>query len=60
MQTSLNGIVGALLTAFLWPGDYVRRRLGIDLEQDGGIVRSFVNMVFWGAVTLALALRFAQ
>lgn len=51
-------IIRMLETVFLWPGDYVRRRLGIELEQDGGIIRSFVNMTVWGAVTAFIALRY--
>lgn len=43
---------------FLAPGDLVRRRLGITTEQDGGMIRSFVNMCVWGAVALMIALRF--
>ncbi len=37
---------------FLAPGDLVRRRLGITVEEDGGIIRSFVNMCVWGVVTV--------
>lgn len=37
---------------FLAPGDLVRRRLGITVEEDGGIIRSFVNMCVWGLVTV--------
>lgn len=40
------------LDAFLWPGEAVRKRLGISLEQDGGIIRSFVNMIVWGTIAL--------
>jgi len=41
---------------FFWPGDVVRRSLGITVEEDGGIIRSFVNMIVWGVVSLLLAL----
>lgn len=50
-------IARLLLTIFLWPGDAVRRFAGITIEQDGGIIRSLVNMVFWGAVFLLVALK---
>ena len=40
-----------LLWIFLLPGDLVRRRLGITVEQDGGLIRSFINMCFWGIHT---------
>ena len=41
---------------FLWPGDQVRRSLGITDDQDNGILRSMINMIVWGIVALALAL----
>ncbi len=41
-----------IVRIFLAPGDLVRRRLGITLEEDGGIIRSFVNMCVWGLVTV--------
>lgn len=58
MTSPHKSLVGSLLALFLWPGDFVRRKLGIELEQDGGIVRSFVNMVVWGGVILFLGLQF--
>ena len=33
-----------LLWLFLLPGDLVRQKLGITVEEDGGLIRSFVNM----------------
>ncbi|MBU4527961.1 MAG: hypothetical protein KUA43_13160 [Hoeflea sp.] len=47
-----------LLWLFLLPGDLVRQKLGITVEEDGGLIRSFINMCFWGAVTLMIALKF--
>jgi len=47
-----------LLWLFLLPGDLVRRQLGITVEQDGGLIRSFINMCFWGTVTLLIALKY--
>ncbi|SOE17533.1 hypothetical protein SAMN05877838_2433 [Hoeflea halophila] len=47
-----------LLWLFLLPGDLVRRQLGISVEQDGGLIRSFINMCVWGAVTLLIALKY--
>ena len=40
------------------PGTLVLNRLGVSLEEDGGIIRSFINSCFWGAVCLAIALQF--
>ena len=37
-----------LLWLFLLPGDLVRQKLGITIEEDGGLIRSFINMCFWG------------
>ena len=43
---------------FLWPGDLVRRGLGLSEEQDAGVLRSFINSVFWGGIALFIALKF--
>jgi len=51
-------ILKILSQLFLLPGDIVRRRLNITTEQDGGILRSFINMVFWGAVLVWVILLF--
>jgi hypothetical protein len=51
-------VMNTLLWLFLLPGDLVRRQLGITVEEDGGLIRSFVNMCFWGAVTLLIALKY--
>lgn len=40
--------------AFLWPGDRIRRSLGVTDDQDNGILRSMINMIVWGIVALAL------
>jgi hypothetical protein len=53
-----EAVMKTLMWLFLLPGDLVRRRLGITVEQDGGLIRSFVNMCFWGAVTLLIALKY--
>ncbi|PWV99130.1 hypothetical protein DFR52_104422 [Hoeflea marina] len=45
-----------LLFVFLFPGDLVRRKLGITVDEDGGLIRSFVNMCFWGTIALWTAL----
>lgn len=51
-------IIRMFVTILLWPGDAVRRRLGISVEQDGGLIRSFVNQVFWGTVLVVIAFRY--
>jgi len=40
------------LKLFFFPGDYVIRKVGISIEEDGGILRSFINMCFWSVVIL--------
>ena len=45
-----------LAKGFLLPGTLVINWIGISIEEDGGIVRSFVNMCFWGTIILAIAL----
>lgn len=50
----LRGFVYVLLL----PGDIVRRKLGMTVEEDGGILRSFVNMCVWGAVLTGIALHY--
>ncbi|MCA0401369.1 MAG: hypothetical protein LCH38_11200 [Proteobacteria bacterium] len=51
-------IVRGLVHLFLAPGDLVRRQLGITVEQDGGLIRSFINMCFWGLIVVVLMLRY--
>ena len=46
-----------LLKVFLMPGDKVRQWMGISVEQDGGILRSFVNMCFWGTLFTLIAMK---
>ena len=55
-----TSILDSVLTVFLWPGDFVRRRLGIELERDGGIIRSFVNRIVGGGIILFLGLYFGS
>ena len=48
------------VAVFLFPGNLALKAVGISVEEDGGIFRSMVNMLFWGALlaplTLVLAL----
>ncbi|MEZ5870638.1 MAG: hypothetical protein R3D32_02105 [Nitratireductor sp.] len=45
-------------TVFFLPGTLLLKQMGIPVEEDGGIFRSFVNSVFWGAVFLGIGLKF--
>ncbi|MCY0094370.1 hypothetical protein [Hoeflea ulvae] len=47
-----------MIWLFLLPGDLVRQKLGITVEQDGGLIRAFINMCFWGTVALLVALNY--
>lgn len=50
--------VNGLAQLFLLPGTLVLRFIGIDIEEDGGILRSFVNMCFWTAVGMWIGIRY--
>ena len=41
-------ILRLLANIFLLPGTLVLRALNISVEDDGGIFRSLINMIFWG------------
>lgn len=41
---------------FLLPGTLALGVLNIEVEQDGGVFRSLINMIFWGVVIVLFAL----
>lgn len=46
-----------MLTNLLFlPGTMVLAMLGVTVEEDSGILRSFINSVFWGIIILLIAL----
>lgn len=47
-----------LLKILFWPGNVVLRFLGVSVEEDSGIVRSFINSSVWGAIALGIALHY--
>lgn len=51
-------ILKLILAGFLLPGTLFIKRMGISIEEDGGVMRSFVNMCFWGVILLWIALEF--
>ena len=51
-------LLRGLSNLFLLPGTLVINAFGVSVEQDGGVLRSFVNMIFWGVLTVALSLPF--
>jgi len=52
------GFLRGLGKLFLLPGTIVLGRMDISPENDGGIFRSFINMIFWGIVAFFAALPF--
>jgi hypothetical protein len=46
------------LKLFFFPGDFIRSKLGITVEEDGGIFRSFINASVWGILSLMIALHY--
>ena len=51
-------LMKSLLNLFLLPGNLVLRGLGISVEEDSGIIRSFINSSIWGALTLMFVLQY--
>lgn len=49
-------IFKVLAKIFLLPGTAVINLIGITVEEDGGILRSFINMCFWGVIVTWIAL----
>jgi hypothetical protein len=46
------------LKILFWPGDFVLRKIGISVDEDSGIFRSFINASICGILALALVLHF--
>ncbi len=51
-------IVRFLVYLLLLPGDIIRRKIGMSVEEDGGILRSFINSSVWGAILAGIALHY--
>lgn len=43
-------LLNTLLAILFFPGTLILKLFGITVEQDEGIMRSFINSVFWGWV----------
>lgn len=48
----------ALTTLFLLPGTLILGAFGVSVENDGGIFRSLINMIFWGFIGVMIMLPF--
>lgn len=46
------------LKILFWPGNFVLRRIGMSVDEDSGIFRSFINASVWGILALSLVLHF--
>lgn len=56
-STTLEDIPPAMLSLFLFPGNLICDLAGLPPYSDHRqILRSFVNMMVWGAVTIGIAL----
>ena len=57
-------ILRLLAKLFLLPGTLALSALNISEEDDGGIFRSLVNMIFWGIliviISMPLIIRYAK
>jgi len=51
-MTLLNG----LARIFLFPGTFALSNINISNEEDGGIFRSMINMIFWGIILVPIVL----
>ena len=52
----LKSIFQMILKGFLLPGTMFLDRIGVSIEEDGGVMRSFINMCFWGVAVLWIML----
>lgn len=51
-------IIRLFVTIFLLPGTLVLNAINISVENDGGVFRSLINMIFWGFFAVMGALPF--
>lgn len=48
-----------LAHVFLFPGTLALNAMDITEEEDGGVFRSLVNMIFWGIICVLVTLPIA-
>ena len=51
-------ILRLLAKLFLLPGTLALSALNITEEDDGGIFRSLINMIFWGILAVIISIPF--
>lgn len=47
-----------LLKTLFWPGTFVLKLIGVTVEEDSGILRSFINASVWGCIGLLIAVKY--
>jgi hypothetical protein len=57
-EAMMMRFLNAIAQVILLPGTLVLRWIGINIEEDGGILRSFVNMCFWTAIGMWIAVKY--
>ncbi len=50
-------VLRALVFVLFLPGTIVLSKLGISVEEDSGILRSFINAIVWGIIALLISLK---
>ena len=45
-------ILTKLTQLLLLPGTIVLGLIGVSVEEDSGVLRSFINSIFWGVISL--------
>ncbi len=53
-------ILRFLTNIMFLPGTIVLSMLGVTIEEDSGILRSFINSIFWGVIILLIALNWVE
>ncbi len=51
-------IIKMLLAVLFLPGNIVLKMIGVTVAEDSGIVRSFINSIFWGTLILLVVLNY--
>ena len=52
--------MGFLLKILFLPGTLVLKLIGVTVEEDSGILRSFINASVWGCIALMIALYYVD
>ena len=47
-----------LMAIFLFPGNLVLAGIHVTVAEDSGMLRSMINMLFWGFIAIMISLPF--